>query len=47
MLYHNLGMETKYGKPDKTVKQAKDMTHDELEAIKLELQQQYGNIGGD
>jgi hypothetical protein len=47
MLYHNLGMETKYGKPEKTVKQTKDMSYDELKAIRDENRRLYGDIGGD
>lgn len=47
MLYHNLGMETKYGKPEKTVKQTKDMSYDELKNIRDKLREDYGDIGGD
>lgn len=53
ILYLNLGHEQKYGKPEKTVKRAAEMTYDELAKVKAEIRKQYGdgavdeNIGGE
>jgi len=44
LLYHNIGIEQKYGKQDKTPKRASEMTHDELAAVRDELKRQYGDI---
>ena len=46
IMYHNLGMELKYGKHEKKTKKAADMSYDELKSIKAELARLYGDIGG-
>ena len=45
ILYHNMGMEIKYGKPKETKKRTSEMSHDELKAVRDELRKQYGEIG--
>jgi len=52
ILYLNLGHEQKYGKQEKTVKKASEMSYEELKKVREELRKQYGdgavdeNIGG-
>ena len=47
VMYHNLGIEVKYGNPSNQGKPEKlaDMSYDELVKVKQELRQQYGDIG--
>lgn len=45
VMYHNLGIEMKYGKDPKTHKKASEMTYDELKAVRDQLRAQYGEIG--
>lgn len=47
IMYHNEGLEIKYGKQDKTPKKASEMTHEELAAVRDELRRQYGEIDGE
>lgn len=46
ILYHNLGIEQKYGKQEKPTK-ATDMSYAELKRIRDENRRLYGEIGGD
>lgn len=46
ILYHNIGIEQKYGKQDKPTKAA-DMSHEQLKKIRDEMRNTYGDIGGD
>ena len=45
IMYHNLGIEMKYGKREKPRK-ASEMTHAELKAVRSEIRRKYGDIGG-
>jgi hypothetical protein len=45
MLYHNLGIEQKYGKQDSKPKRAEEMSHSELKQKREELKRLYGDIG--
>lgn len=45
ILYHNAGIELKYGKQNGTPKKAVDMTYEELAAKRAELRAQFGDIG--
>jgi len=46
LLYHNVGIEQKYGKgSNNEPKKAADMTYEELAAKREELRKQYGDIG--
>lgn len=47
ILYHNEGLEIKYGKQDKTKKKASEMSYEELAAVREELRRQYGEIDGE
>lgn len=46
ILYHNLGIEAKYPKPEGQEYNARDMSPNELKKIRDELRDQYGEIGG-
>jgi len=47
ILYHNLGMELKYGKQeDKPIKPS-EMEYHDLKALRDELRQTYGKIGNE
>lgn len=45
IMYHNIGIEQKYGKQDSTPKKAVDMSYEELAAKREELRAQFGDIG--
>ena len=47
ILYHNVGYEIKYPKPDSKPKKASEMSYEELKAVRDECRRQYGDIGGD
>jgi hypothetical protein len=42
ILYHNLGIEQKYGKPDHKAKKLSEMTPDEVKAFRDKTIEQYG-----
>lgn len=47
VMYHNLGIEMKYGKQGDTDTQTKkpsEMSYDELKAVRDQLRSQYGDI---
>jgi hypothetical protein len=47
VMYHNLGIEMKYGKqddPDAPAKKPSEMSYDELKAVRDQLRAQYGEI---
>ncbi len=46
-MYHNEGIEQKYGKSKKEPRSTKDMSYEEVRALKEELKAQYGDIGND
>ena len=46
VLYHNIGIEQKYGKQTQPTKAA-DMSHEQLKKIRDDLRNTYGDIGGD
>lgn len=46
ILYHNLGIEQKYGKGESKPKRADDMTHEERARQREELRRLFGDIGG-
>jgi hypothetical protein len=45
ILYHNLGMELKYGKQESKPTKLSEMSHDQLRAKREELRRLYGDIG--
>jgi hypothetical protein len=45
VMYHNLGCDEKYGKPEGTPS-LKNMTPEQLTKLRAELRAQYGDIGG-
>lgn len=47
ILYHNLGHEVKYGKPESKPTKTSEMSYDELKAVRDDIRKQYGNIGGE
>lgn len=49
VMYHNLGIELRYGKRDGNgaPRTVKDMSYEEVRARREELRRQYGEIGGD
>jgi hypothetical protein len=46
IMYHNLGIEQKYGKQNRKPKKASEMSHEELKALRETLAAQFGDIGG-
>lgn len=46
ILYHNLGIEQKYGKGETKTKRAEEMSYEELKRKRDELRRLYGDIGG-
>lgn len=47
IMYHNIGLEQKYGKKYDKPKRASEMTHAELKAIRDEMRAKYGDVEGD
>jgi hypothetical protein len=47
ILYHNIGFELKYPKPEKNQYDARNLSPEELKKVRDELRNQYGEIGGD
>lgn len=47
LLYHNVGIEQKYGKQTSEPRKASEMSYEELAAKKAELRELYGDIGVD
>ena len=48
ILYHNLGIEQKYGKvKSRKPKKASEMDYDELKKLRDKLRSEYGDIGED
>jgi len=45
LLYHNVGIEQKYGKQTSEPRKASEMSYEELAAKKAELRELYGDIG--
>jgi len=45
ILYHNLGMEVKYGKQEEKPVKPHEMSHAELKALRDDLRSKYGEIG--
>jgi len=44
VMYHNLGLEIKYPKPQKDKDSLMDKSHEELVEIRDELREKYGEI---
>jgi len=44
-MYHNEGIEQKYGKAKNEPRSAKDMSYEELKSRRDELRELYGDIG--
>ena len=45
VMYHNLGLEIKYPKPDSDKPTLKNKSHEELQEIRDDLHEKYGEIG--
>lgn len=41
IMYHNLGLELKYGKQDERPRKPSEMSHAELKELKKEIREQY------
>ena len=47
IMYQNIGHELKYGKQEKKIKTAQEMSYEELKKARDEARRLYGDIGGD
>jgi hypothetical protein len=46
IMYHNLGIEQKYGKQNKKPRKMSEMSPEEVRALRDKLAAEYGDIGG-